>query len=82
MNREEHLSCANGHLGQDLCGMGHRREDIWAAGHKSAILHYDGSHWELQPLLTRDTIGAIFGLGPGDIWAVGQNGVVLHYESG
>ncbi len=58
-------------------------DDVWAVGARGAILHWNGSSWQHEPVVSRVLQDLLAVHGQGDnVWAVGREGLVLRREAG
>lgn len=54
--------------------------DVWAVGESGAILHFDGTSWNITPSPTRHSLYGIAGQSRSSILAVGDAGTVIAYD--
>jgi hypothetical protein len=55
-------------------------DDIFAVGEHGAIVHFDGTRWELMHRVTDEPLTDIWGSAPDDLFAVGMMGTILHFD--
>lgn len=54
--------------------------EVFAAGTNGAIVHYDGSEWEVMSSGTTAELSYIWGAASDDVFVMGYPGEILHYD--
>lgn len=59
--------------------------DVWSVGVDGAVVHFDGSSWEVRDAGTTEALWGVWGAGPDDMWVVGGDVAVgdpllLHWD--